>query len=112
MDRGSVLATVSKKAWDLRNNGRSEWRGFRLLCIDQALSPSFDAGTQAQYFLRPDIIEVPVPYAAPGDVVRLSIWFMAPSLPVACVSMWKMVDLSGLDAPFDPFSVMVRVGEE
>jgi transcriptional regulator with XRE-family HTH domain len=101
-----------EKVWDLRNIGRTEWRGHRLCCFDQALSSGFDARTQAQYFLRPDAMDVPVPYTAPGDTVRLSIWFTAPNLPVACVSMWKMVDASGVDAPFDPFSVLVRVDGE
>lgn len=103
-----------EKVWDVRNTGTIEWRGRRLRCIDQALSPSLDGGTRDQYFLRPDAIEIPVPYAAPGDLVRLAVWFTAPRLPVACVSMWRIVDLSGLDyfAEFNPLNVMVLVAEQ
>lgn len=100
-----------EKVWDIRNTGMSEWRGHRLRCIDQALSASLDADTQARYFLRPDVADVPVPYTAPGETVRVSIWFTAPSLPVACVSMWRMVNSSGADAQAGLLNVMVLIGE-
>lgn len=113
LPRGSRVPAGDRfeKVWDLRNTGRTDWRGHRLRCIDHALSPSFDVFTQAQYFLRPDAMELPVPYTAPGDIVRLSIWFTAPRLSLACVSLWRMVDAAGLDTQIDPLSLMVVVDQ-
>lgn len=100
-----------EKVWDVRNTGAVDWRGRRLRCVDEALSAQLDDGARARYFLQPDSGEILVPYVAPGDTARLSVWFTAPTLPTACISVWKIVDAAGQDfsPQLDPLNVMVLV---
>lgn len=86
-----------EKIWRIQNSGDVRWAGRRLRCVDERAAPGLDEATRAQLCLVPEVPEIAVSDAAPGDVVDLSVWFTAPTVPATCVSIWKMVDADGKD---------------
>lgn len=73
------------KTWEFRNAGSVRW-------IDRYLVRSGSFGSPAEC-RTPD--RVPVPYAAPGDLVRVSVEVQAPLSPGHCLVYWKMADAEG-----------------
>lgn len=84
-----------EKIWEIQNGGAVDWKGRRLKCVDEPLAAGLSREALAMVCLVPDEPEIPIPDAAPGDVVRLSVWLTAPLVPATCVSIWKMVDAEG-----------------
>lgn len=83
-----------EKIWRIQNSGAVAWRQRRLRCVN-GCGPELDVDLRASVALHPDLPEIAVPDAAPGDVVELAVWFTAPTVPATCVSIWKMVDAKG-----------------
>ena len=84
-----------EKIWEIQNGGEVRWQGRRLRCVDEPLAAGTTQEALVRLSLVPDVLEIPVPDAAPGDVVRLVVWYTAPLFPCTCISIWKMVDAEG-----------------
>lgn len=84
-----------EKIWEIQNGGAVRWKGRSLECMDEPLAPGLTKEALARVCLTPDATKVPIRDAAPGDVIRLSMWFTAPIFPATCASIWKMVDADG-----------------
>jgi transcriptional regulator with XRE-family HTH domain len=91
---GSLIAPGERfeKIWEIQNTGRSKWAERKLRCFN---FPTDQTAFETPTFLRPDVLEVAVSDALPGQVVRLSVWFTAPMIPCNCMSIWKLVDEKG-----------------
>lgn len=97
MPDGTVVATGSRftKTWALQNVGALTWEGRSLRCMDDTAAPPAPgpnpakAPGQAQLRLQPVVRSIPIPTTSPGDVVHLSVDFIAPAMPCTCVSYWK-----------------------
>lgn len=94
---GTLMAPGQRfeKIWDIQNSGSVKWVGRRLRCVDEAFAAGTADDMRARMCLTPDEPAITIPDAAPGDVVRLAMWFTAPRVPATCVSIWKMVDVDG-----------------
>lgn len=73
-----------RKAWQLRNSGTVEWRGYSLHRID----PQGRDDCQT-------ITDIPVPTTAPGHVVEVAVDVTTPNEPGFCFVRFKMVDGAG-----------------
>jgi Ig-like domain from next to BRCA1 gene len=80
-----------EKIWDIQNGGAADWTGRWLQCQ----SPSVSGPSDVVYTLRADDQRVSVPDTRPGEVVRIAIWFTAPTTPCTCTSIWKLTDDDG-----------------
>lgn len=83
---GSLIGTDETfvKTWEIENNGLKVWDG-RLLREENPIP----------WGLIPSTPVIPIPRTKPGERVRLSVEFKAPTLPATCESHWKMVDKAG-----------------
>ncbi len=81
------------KIWEVQNVGTEVWDGRFLECMDDEIVVSSLTGDSllVTQRLRPAVNRIAVPYTLPGNVVRMSVDFTAPSLPGTCVSYWKSV---------------------
>jgi hypothetical protein len=70
------------KTWEIQNSGLVPWQG-RYLSRQGLLAGSG---------LCDSVPRVPVPATRPGQDVRISVTFTAPSLPGSCRVDWKMTD--------------------
>ena len=94
---GTVVAPCARitKTWALQNVGTVTWEDRSLRCIDDEAVVERRAHHQGVEYavpterLRPVTRVIEVPRTEPGDVVTLSVDFIAPSLPCTCVSYWK-----------------------
>lgn len=85
------------KVWEVQNIGTTPWIGRYLNCMDDELVVSAGSGEQLWSFgrLRPVVDRILVPDTAPGDVVRMSVDFVAPDMPCTSISYWKSVFADG-----------------
>lgn len=93
-----VLAGAAfTKTWEVQNVGITAWEGRTLRCMDDEIvvSSLSGGGLAITDRLRPAVDRIDVPYTPPGGVVRMSVTFVAPSLPGTCVSYWKSVHADG-----------------
>lgn len=78
---GAVVTPAASliKTWRVKNSGSSTWNGYKLIFVsgDQMSAPS----------------PVDVPYAAPGDVIDISISIQAPT--ASARGNWRIVNPSG-----------------
>lgn len=83
---GSLVETGDRfiKTWEIANNGLTVWSN-RFLREENPVPGG----------LVPTTPLIPIPRTRPGERVRLSVEFTAPSLPATCESYWKMVDGKG-----------------
>lgn len=81
------------KTWELQNVGRVPWENRYLQCMDEELVVYARTGEMLRIAesLTPAVKRIPVPYTAPGATVTLSVEFIAPAMPGACISYWKTV---------------------
>ena len=85
------------KTWEVQNVGTAAWEGRVLRCMDDEIvvSSLSGGGLAITDRLRPAVDHIDVSYTPPGGVVRMSVAFVAPSLPGTCVSYWKSVHADG-----------------
>lgn len=90
---GTVVLAGSRftKTWEVQNVGTVAWEGRYLQCMDEEIVVSSRSGEEMRITepLQPSTDRIQVPLTKPGDVVRMSVDFTAPSLPGTCVSYWK-----------------------
>ena len=94
---GSLVAPgqTFTKTWEVQNLGNVPWIGRVLRCADAQLVVHrvLDDGTQQQLEialpLLPKVQHIAVPDTLPGETVRLSVDFTAPTQPGGYVSYWK-----------------------
>lgn len=100
---GTLVAPGARftKVWELQNVGTVPWVGRVLRCIDEQLDvrlidadgtagiPGIAHVARVAEKLQPDAMEIAVPHTAPGEIVRLSVDFKAPTVPSTCISYWK-----------------------
>ena len=96
---GEVVLAGSRftKIWEVQNVGTAVWENRFLACMDSEIVVSSLAGERLTVTqrLRPSVERIAVPCTPPGDIVRMSVDFVAPSLPGTCVSYWKSVFADG-----------------
>lgn len=102
------------KVWELQNTGRLHWQNRQMVCQDDdyVLARRRADGTLEEVMdchLLPASRSVPLPDAAPGDIVRISVDFVAPSFPCTVMSMWKIADADGALCFPDFVGLWVRV---
>lgn len=73
------------KIWEIRNVGKTHWRG---RCLKRIGSPSGPA-----LISSPEI--VPIPDTAPGANVQIAVQMRAPACATTTTVLWKMVDANG-----------------
>ena len=83
-----------EKRWAVQNVGRQAWSDRRLICTDERPAGGHDR--PAAGGLEPIAREVPVPPAAPGDVVEIAVELVAPEQPGTVRSNWEIVDAAGM----------------
>lgn len=97
---GSIVHTHERfiKTWRVQNTGSSTWEGRKLVCQDRHVTMShslFKDLSQDSLYLRPQQTHIDIPTTAAGEVVDLSVEFVAPSKPCLAFSYWKCVDADG-----------------
>jgi transcriptional regulator with XRE-family HTH domain len=102
------------KVWEIQNTGSLHWHDRRLVCQDDEFvlaRRTPDGGLQEvmDCHLLPAARSVPLPDAAPGEIVRASVEFTAPSFPCCVMSMWKIADAEGALCFPDFVGIWVRV---
>ena len=101
------------KTWELQNAGRVPWEGRYLQCVDDEIVVYTLSGERLRISenLKPDVQRIPVPLTPPGEVVKLTVEFTAPSMPGTFISYWKSVfeDGSSCFPKAQGLSVKVRV---
>ena len=101
------------KTWELQNVGLVPWEGRHLQCLDEEIVVYRLSGEKIRISenLMPDAPRIPVPLTLPGDLVRLTVNFTAPSMPGTFISYWKSVfeDGSSCFPKAQGLSVKVRV---
>ena len=87
------------KTWEIQNIGRTEWRGRKLVCVDDQLevhSRRADLSLPCERWgLIPASREIVIGTVKPGECVEPSVEFTAPPYPCTVISYWKMVDRDG-----------------
>ncbi len=73
------------KIWEIRNIGKTHWRGRFLKRIGSPSGPALISS--------PEI--VPIPDTAPGASVQIAVQMRAPAYPTSTTVLWKMVDAKG-----------------
>ena len=81
------------KTWELQNVGRVPWEGRYLQCLDEEIVVYTLSGEKLRISenLKPDVQRIPVPVTPPGELVKLTVEFTAPSMPGTFISYWKSV---------------------
>ena len=101
------------KTWELQNVGRVPWEGRYLQCLDDEIVVYTLSGEKLRISenLKPDVQRIPVPVTPPGELVKLTVEFTAPSMPGTFISYWKSVceDGSSCFPSAQGLSVKVRV---
>ncbi len=101
------------KVWEVQNVGTVAWVDRYLQCMDEQIVVTSVSGVQLRITerLRPMVGRIAIPETQPGDVVRMSVDFVAPSLPGTCLSYWKSVFADGRECFPNAvgLSCMVRV---
>ncbi|MGM0412518.1 MAG: NBR1-Ig-like domain-containing protein [Pseudomonadota bacterium] len=100
-----------RKIWSVQNIGTVPWEGRRLRCMDETLEVFTRQGDQLSVAppLQPVSQEVPVPDTTPGETAEIAADFIAPPMPGAVVSYWKMVDAEGRICFPDATGLWIRV---
>ena len=78
------------KVWRLRNAGTTTWTNYRAVFVQ---SPG--AGAMSVNLLTSGASTVPIPTAAPGDLIDLSLPMRAPAEPGTYASYWQLQNASG-----------------
>jgi transcriptional regulator with XRE-family HTH domain len=87
-----MAGTTFTKVWEVQNLGTVAWENRFLVCVDDNIEVrSGQSGKPLRVTekLTPTVAKIPVPYTAPGGIVRLAVEFKAPSLPCTVMSYWK-----------------------
>lgn len=85
------------KTWEVQNVGRVPWEGRFLQCMDEEIVVTTRTGETLRITdsLKPAAVRIPIPATAPGDVVKLTVEFTAPTSPGTFLSYWKSVFADG-----------------
>ncbi len=102
------------KVWEIQNTGTLHWHNRQLSCQDDdyVLARRASDGTLQEVMdchLLPANRHVPLPDAAPGEVLRVGVEFVAPPFPCTVMSMWKVTDGDGALCFPDFVGIWVRV---
>lgn len=88
------------KTWEIQNTGALVWEGRHLVCQDDnyVLARREADGTLTEVMdchLLPEARNIALPTVQPGQVIQLSVKFIAPPFPCTVVSTWKIADAGG-----------------
>jgi hypothetical protein len=83
------------KVWRLKNSGTTTWANYRAVYVQ---NPGGGVTNLNLHSFGASI--VPVPVAAPGDIIDLSLPMRAPTAPGSYMSYWQLQNAVG--APFGP----------
>lgn len=84
-----------EKIWEIQNVGNVVWKNRRIVCVDEQIEVKFQ-GEVFQYGLKAlEGNAIDVPLTQPGEFVRVSRMFEAPTVACSTISWWKMVDEQG-----------------
>lgn len=102
------------KVWEIQNTGKLHWHNRQLVCQDDdyVLARRTADGSLVEVMdchLLPAVRSVPLPDAAPGEILRVSVEFVAPPFPCTVMSMWKIADTEGALCFPDFVGLWVRV---
>jgi transcriptional regulator with XRE-family HTH domain len=87
-----MAGSMFTKVWEVQNLGTLAWENRFLACVDDNIEVRTSRSgkpLRVTEKLTPTITKIPVPYTAPGGIVRLAVDFRAPSLPCTVMSYWK-----------------------
>ncbi len=92
-----IAGTRFRKSWELQNTGSVVWEGRQLQCMDEELVVLSRQGEEMQIAppLKPVEPRVAIPDTPPGETVVVSVELIAPALPGAMLSYWKMIHSDG-----------------
>lgn len=79
------------KKWMIQNLGNTPWINRRMVCYDEEVlvcSKKTGEPLHAAKALKPDDLEIIVPFIDVGEVIELQMWFTAPTVPGTYVSYW------------------------
>lgn len=99
------------KTWEIQNVGDVVWADRYLQCMDEDIVVYTRSGEQLHLAqsLKPAVPRIPMPTTLPGQSVRLSVDFTAPSMPCTVVSYWKSVFADGAPCIPSGSGVWVKV---